>query len=86
MKNRHPKSSLLLSCAALACLCAGCALDPADQASARDRGEAVYVTGSNLPNHHGAGAVSSVSKEEIDREGGSILTPAMPMPRPGGMN
>ncbi len=86
MKNSLPKSKLILSsCAAAALFCAGCATTPPDETSTKERGEAVYVTGSNIPRHHVGEAygVSTVTREQLDREG-PVLTPQMPMPMPGG--
>ena len=85
MKNSHPKSKFILSsCAAAAVLCAGCAITPPDETSTRERGDAVYVTGSNIPRHHVSEAygVSTVTKEQLDREG-PLLTPQMPQQLPG---
>ncbi len=89
MKTRNLRNEIALStCAAIALLSAGCAITPPDETSTRDRGEAVYVTGSNIPRHHvdEAYGVSTVTKEDIDRQGGTVLSPQMPMPRPGGSN
>lgn len=86
MKFRNPENKTILSsCAALALLCGGCAIAPPDETSTRERSEAVYVTGSNIPRHKVGEAygVSTVTKEEIDREG-PIMNPQMPMPMPGG--
>ena len=86
MKISLRKNPLILSsCAAVAVLCAGCAITPPDETSTRERGQAEYVTGSNIPRHHVGEAygVSTVTKEQLDREG-PVLTPQMPMPLPGG--
>jgi hypothetical protein len=79
------KTPMLLCAAATVLITSGCAIAPADELQASERGNPQYVTGSNIARHQPAGAgdgVTTLDREEVDRIHNS--TPVgMPAKRPG---
>jgi len=75
----------MMLCAAAAVLVSGCALAPADELQASERGDPQYVTGSNIARHQPArqgDGVTTVDRDEVERIHDSAVV-GMPAKRPG---